>query len=137
VKIWTGYGSEHSSNLKMIGHFRDEEAAKAAAVIFERLGERVNTDLEAETYDVAEDVPDLSDAMGELLRELKMYSLGPADIENFAYEHAVERKGSDLILTTDEDNIGGFVKILVDKDAQIEIFSMHAHTPTGERKTEE
>jgi hypothetical protein len=137
VKIWTGYGSEHSSNLKMIGHFRDEEAAKAAALIFERLQERVNADMEAETYDPADDAPDLTDEMGELLRELKMYSLGPADVENFAYDHGVDRKGSDVILTTDENNIGGFVKILVDTDARIEIFSMHTHTATGNRQSGE
>lgn len=134
MKIWTGYGSEHSSNLKMIGHFRDEEAAKAAALIFERLQERVNADIVAETYDPAEGAPDLTDEMSDLLRELDMYSLGPADVEDFAYEHGVERKGSALVLTTEENNIGGFVKILVDTDARIEIFSMHTHTPAGERK---
>lgn len=135
MKIWTGYGSEHSSNLKMIGHFRDEEAAKAAALVFERLQGRVNADIVAETYDPAEDDPDLTDAMSDLLREVRIHSLGPADVENFAYEYGVERKGSDLILTTEENNIGGFVKILVDTDARIEIFSMHTHTPAGERKS--
>jgi hypothetical protein len=134
VKIWTGYGSEHSSNLKMIGHFRDEEAAKAAELLFERLRDRVYQDMRDETYDPGEDLPDLSDEMGQVLRELNLYSVGPADIENFAYDHSVSRQGLDLVLTTDEDNVGGFVKLLVDADARIEIFSLHTHDERGERK---
>jgi hypothetical protein len=134
VKIWTGYGSEHSSNLKMIGHFRDEEAAKAAELVFERLRDRIDEDSKDETYDLSEHLPDLSDEMGQLLRELKLYSVGPADIENFAYDHSVSRQGSDLVLTTEENNVGGFVKLLVDADARIEIFSLHTHDERGERK---
>jgi uncharacterized protein DUF6375 len=136
VKIWTGYGSEHSSNLKLIGHFRTEDAAKTVEQVFERLRDRVYEDMNAETYDTAETPPDLSDEMGDLLRELELYSVGPADVENFAYEHSVRREGADLELTTDENSIGGFVKLLLDADAKIEIFSLHTHTPTGERKSD-
>jgi hypothetical protein len=136
VKIWTGYGSEHSANLKMIGHFPTEEAAKSAEQVFERLKERVYADMNAGTYDASEDLPDLSDEMAELLRELKLYGVGPADVENFGYDHSVSRRGSELVLTTDEDTVGGFVKILVDSDASIEIFSLHTHTPSGEPKGE-
>jgi Family of unknown function (DUF6375) len=137
VKIWTGYGSEHSSNLKMVGHFADESAAKAAELVFERIKERIYKDMHTEGYDSGEDAPDLTDEMGQLLREINMWSLGPADVENFAYDHSVTRDGADLILTTDENAIGGFVKLLVDNDARIEIFSMHSHTSTGERKSDE
>jgi hypothetical protein len=137
VKIWTGYGSEHSSNLKLIGHFRTEDAAKAAEQVFERLRDRVYADMNAETYDIDQDAPpDLSDEIADLLRELKLYSVGPADVENFAYDHSVRREGADVVLTTDENNIGGFVKILVDADAKIEVFSLHSHTDAGERKSE-
>jgi hypothetical protein len=137
VKIWTGYGSEHSSNLKMIGHFRDEEAAKAVELVFERLRDRVHEDTKREMYDPAQEPPDLSDEMGQLLRELKQYSLGPADVENFAYDHSVSRRGADLVLTTDENNIAGFVKILIDADARIEIFSLHTHDERGELKADD
>lgn len=137
MKIWTGYGSEHSSNLKMIGHFRDEEAAKTAEFVFERLRDRIGEDLDNQTYDPGEELLDLSDEMGQLLRELKQYSLGPADVENFAYDHSVSRHGADLVLTTDENNLAGFVKILVDADARIEIFSLHTHDERGERKADD
>lgn len=136
MKIWTGYGSEHSSNLKLIGHFRTEGAAKTAEQVFERLRDRVDEDMNAETYNVDQDPPDLSDEMADLLRELKLYGVGPADVENFAFDHSVRREGADVVLTTDEDNIGGFVKILVDADARIEIFSLHSHNDRGERKSE-
>lgn len=137
MKIWTGYGSEHSSNLKLIGHFADESAAKAAALVLERLKERVSADIDADTYDVGDDAPDLTDEMSDLIRELNAWSLGPPDVEQFAYDHSVERDGADLILTTEEDAIGGFVKIMLDNDARVEIFSMHTHTTAGVRKRDE
>jgi hypothetical protein len=137
MKIWTGYGSEHSSNLKMVGHFADESAAKAAELVFERIKDRVYADMDSDTYDPADDPPKLTDEMGRVLRELKVWSLGPADVENFAYDHSVTRDGNDLILTTDENAVGGFIKLMVDSDARIEIFSMHSHTPVGERKSGE
>jgi hypothetical protein len=104
--------------------------------VFERLGERVYADLNAETYDVDQDPPELSDALADLLRELRLYGVGPADVENFAYDHSVRREGKDVVLTTDENNVGGFVKILVDADARVEIFSLHSHTDSGEPKGE-
>jgi hypothetical protein len=135
VKIWIGHGSEHSSNLKLIGHFQTQDAAKSVEQVFERLRDRVYEDLDAESYDINQEPPDLTDELAELLRELKLYSVGPADVENFAYDHSVKRDGADLVVTTDENGIGGFVKALVDADAKIEIFSLHTHTPGGERKS--
>lgn len=135
MKIWVGFGSEHSSNLKMIGRFETEDAAKAAELVFARLKERAYADLEAGTYDLDEIPPDLSDEMAALLREMKVYTVGPADIENFVYDHSVRRDGTDLVLETDENTIGGFVKLLVDADATIEIFSLHTHTADGKRKS--
>ncbi|MFI4993073.1 MAG: DUF6375 family protein [Solirubrobacterales bacterium] len=136
MKIWTGYGSEHSTNLKMIGHFADESAAKAAMLLFERIKERVYIDMDGENYDPGEGAPDLTDEMGQLLRELNIWSLGPTDVENFAYDHSVARDGADVILTTDENTVGGFVKLLISNDASIEIFSMHSHTSIGERTSD-
>ena len=134
MKIWNGYGSEHSSNLKMIGYFADESAAKATEVIFDRLRERVYTELDDNTFDPG--VSDsLSDEMGHVLRELNLWSMGPRDIDNFAYDHSVRREGSSLVLTTDENEVGGFLKLMVDQDARIEIFSLHTHDDAGGRKT--
>jgi hypothetical protein len=121
----------------MVGHFADESAAKATELVFERIKERIYKDMNTEGYDPGEDAPDLTDEMGQLLREINVWSLAPADVENFAYDHSVTRDGADLILTTDENAIGGFVKLLVDNDARIEIFSMHSHTSAGERKSDE
>lgn len=136
MKIWTGYGSEHSSNLKLIGHFHTEGAAKSAEQVFERLRDRVYAEISAETYDENQDPPELSDGIAELLRELKLWGVGPADVDNFAYDHSISREGADIVLTTDENNVGGFVKILVDADAKVEIFSLHSHTEGGERRSE-
>jgi hypothetical protein len=137
MKLWTGFGSEHSSNLKMVGHFADESAARAVEIIFDEINKRLHTDMDADGYDLDDRVPDLTDEMNELLREHKVWSLGPADVENFAYEHSVTRDGADLILTTDENTVGGFIKLLIDNEASVEIYSMHSHAPDGQRKNDD
>jgi len=41
MKIWRGYGSEHSSNLVMIGRFKTVGDAEAAKRIIDRLAEQI------------------------------------------------------------------------------------------------
>jgi hypothetical protein len=69
--------------------------------------------------------------MIELLEELKAWDLSRADIENFAYEHSVHRNGSELRIETDEGEVQGFLKVLIDGGARIEVFSAHDWTAEG------
>lgn len=39
MKIWHGYGSEHSMNLVMIGHFKSTEDSKKTYRLIEQLTE--------------------------------------------------------------------------------------------------
>jgi len=47
VKVWMGYGSEHSANLVMIGHFADAATAKAVAATIERIERYVRDEINA------------------------------------------------------------------------------------------
>lgn len=134
MKIWNGYGSEHSTNLKMVGHFRDETAAKATEAIFKRLRDHLAEEMQNESWSPREG-DELVDGTFELLRELKVWSLGPSDVENFGYDYSLSREGSDLILTTEENEVSGFLKLMIDNDAKIEVYSLHTHDQTGTRKT--
>lgn len=135
MKIWNGYGSEHSTNLKMIGTFLDDADAKTTETIFDRIQKHVYKEMEDETWSPGDGL-DLPDDTYELLRELNIYCLNPADIENFAYEYSLDRQGDTLVMTTDENEISGFVKLMVDNHAKVEIFSLHTHDGTGRREAD-
>ena len=42
MKLWYGYGSEHSMNLVMIGRFKDAVAAAQAKRVIDALTTKVN-----------------------------------------------------------------------------------------------
>lgn len=44
MKVWTGYGTEHSSNLVIIGNFKTVEDAKEATSMIHELTEIVQAD---------------------------------------------------------------------------------------------
>jgi hypothetical protein len=47
MKIWKGYGSEHSMNLVMIGHFKEACDAREAKRLIDQLIERVAREAKA------------------------------------------------------------------------------------------
>jgi hypothetical protein len=47
MKIWWGYGSEHSMNLVMIGKFASVGEAEAAKQLIDRLAEGVQNEVDA------------------------------------------------------------------------------------------
>jgi hypothetical protein len=135
MKIWTGYGSEHSYSLVMIGHFTDEASARNAEAQFRRLGIAAESELPASGWES----PDarFSDSMWDLLKELGIYDLSRSDIENFGYEHGVEVTGNELRVSTDEGEVQGFLKVLINGGAKVEIYSSHNWTVEGEPRGEE
>lgn len=137
MKIWFGYGSEHSYNLIMIGHFVDHTKAKAAEDKFKRLADGVAAEMEAGTMDVGWDADErFSDSIRTLLNELKLYDLGPTDVANFAYEHSIEVDGATLRLATDEGEVQGFLKLLINAGARIEVYSRHHWSDAGEPRVD-
>lgn len=123
MKIWFGYGTEHSANLVMVGHFTSEEDSKAAARIFERIEEQVNADIQADRLVIGEHEERFTDEMLGLLGELDIYSLGPSEVEQFGYEYHIEQSGNTLILRTDELEVSAFLKLMIDRHAKIEVYS--------------
>ena len=134
MKVWVGQGSEHSANLVMLGRFSDEERARDAEDAFRRLTDHAMSDLDDESG--ARD-PDagFSDEMFELLTELKAYSLGPVDVDQFAYDYRLRREGNEIAITTDELDVQGFLKVMIDRGAKVEVFSAHAHATEHGRNT--
>jgi hypothetical protein len=137
VKVWFGYGSEHSANLVMIGHFADATQAKAVAATIERIEHYVRDELNAGRMELGrEGGYRFTDQLLALLEEIKLYSIGPVDIENFAYEYSITVKGSDVILKTDEVDVSGFLKVMIDGGAKVEVYSAHNYPDEEVRPAE-
>lgn len=134
MKIWIGHGSEHSYNLVLIGHFADETKARSAEQKFQRLTAAAESGLVEVGWEADQR---FTTGMLELLNEIKAWDLSRSDIENFAYEHTVERTGNDLRIATDEGEIQGFLKILIEGGARIQVYSAHEWSAEGEPRGKE
>jgi hypothetical protein len=126
MKIWNSYGSEHSANLVMIGSFKDVDSAKRAEEIIDKIVEFM-TDSE----DDHEDTDRYSDAALALLSSLNTASLRPAELAQFRYDVSSKREKARIVITTDEYDVSGFLKILIDAGARVEVYSAHIYPDTG------
>ncbi len=125
------YGSEHSMNLVMIGHFKEARDADTAKQLIDRLTEQVNA--EADYYVSNTDNQDrrFSDTMFNLLMSSSIHTIGPSELEQFAYDIKVHVAGNDVVVTTDEVEISAILKLLIEKGARIEVYSAHTYPGTG------
>lgn len=133
MKIWHGYGSEHSMNLVMIGHFKEEKNAIKAAEIIDDLRGLAQSELDRGAIALGRSRR-FSDAAREKLLALNIMDLSPAELEQFVYDVSVGRPdGPELRLTTDEADVSGFLKIMIHNGAKVEVFSAHDHPekPSG------
>ena len=136
MKLWFGYGSEHSMNLVLIGQFQGAGEARAAKQAIDQLSEAVRADQEANRLEIGKHSDRFTDEALELLRQVKFYDVRPDELEQFVSDVAVTLEDNRLILTTEESDVSAFIKLLVDKGAKIEIFSAHHYpeSPYGRGK---
>jgi hypothetical protein len=128
MKIWIGHGSEHSFSLVLIGHFVDEANARRATERFRRLKAAAESEPPKQGWQTDER---FSTGMLALLQELKLYELSPTDVDNFVFDHTVDVSGKEVRIETDEAEVQGFLKVLINGGAKIEIFSTHDWTADG------
>ena len=130
MKIWYGYGSEHSMNLVMIGKFQEAKDAINAQKIINEITKQVDTEVEAKLMKIGESSNRYSDDMLQLLSKLRIHSIGPAELEQFAYDVKTNIDGSKVVITTDEVDVSAFLKILLDCGARVEVYSAHEYPDT-------
>jgi hypothetical protein len=131
MKIWYQHGSEHSANLVMIGHFEEAADATKAKEIIDALTKQVDEDQTNGTLTLGSPSRRYGTEMLDLLGRLNVASIGPQEIEQFAYEVSVKVDGNDLVLTTEEYDISAFLKVMFDKGARIEVYSAHNYPDTA------
>lgn len=120
MKIWNGYGSEHSMNLVMIGHFKSADDAKKTQQLIEQLSEGLR-----DKIDVGTSGERFGDDVLNLLRETNCYIFSPSELEHFLYDTHTHVEGDKIILTTDESEVSAFFKLMITKGAKVEIYSAH------------
>ena len=131
MKIWSSYGSEHSANLVMIGHFKDSAHAEETQAAIDEL-RAFASDAENKSE------PDrYSDKAMDLLRKLKFHSIGSAELEQFNYDFSSTVKGTTLVIKTEEIEVSALMKLLFDRGARIEIYSAHDHPDTDHGRGKE
>jgi hypothetical protein len=130
MKIWAGFGSEHSANLVMIGRFKEAVEAKQVKEIIDRLTEQAMDEDEMPSFDAAFRHRRYSEPMLKLLTELRINTVGPTELEQLRYDINHEVENNAIIFKTDELDISAFVKILIEKGARIEIYSAHDYPDT-------
>jgi hypothetical protein len=131
MKIWYQHGSEHSANLVMIGHFEDATEATKAKEIIDALTEQVAKDQEKGMLVFGSPSERYGEEMLDLLGRLNVASIGPGELEQFAYEVNVNVEGKKVVVTTDEFDIAAFLKVLFLRGARVEVYSAHDHPGTG------
>lgn len=133
MKIWAGYGSEHSMNLVLIGTFKEQILADTATLIIKKLSDQAQLD---DVYNAARALPEdqrFSNKMQELLAQHNMYVLTPTDLEQFVSDHHLDQQGAKITISTDESDVSAFIKIFIEKGARVEVYSAHDY-PAADTK---
>jgi hypothetical protein len=131
MKIWYQYGSEHSANLVMIGHFESVANAMRAKEIIDALTKQVREEESSGSMTIGHPSERYSDTMLDLLGKLNINTIGSSELEQFVYDVRIEAQGNNLILTTDEVDVSAFLKVMFDKGARVEVYSAHDYPDTA------
>lgn len=121
MKVWIGYGSEHSNNLMMVGTFASVDKAKEVFKDLQEIREQAQADYENGILDFEKTRSQWSDAMRDLLMKHNVYSLGPDDLMDFVLDTQVSQEGERIIVQTDEIEVAGFLKFFFSRGGRIEV----------------
>lgn len=125
MKIWNGYGSEHSMNLVLIGRFKRAQDAEKVEKDIDKLSAQAAKD---DSYSIPFAKPEnqrFSDGMLALLRSLNLHSLAPSELGQLASHYSLKCEDGRITITTDEADVSAFVKLFIDAGAKVEVFSAH------------
>lgn len=120
MKIWHGFGSEHSMNLVMIGYFKSVEDAEETQKLIDQLSEGLRGKVDVGKY-----TDRYSEEVMEILKETNCYNLGPSELEQFQYDIRTQLNKDKIIITTDESDVSAFFKLMISNGAKIELYSAH------------
>ena len=133
MKVWTGYGTEHSANLVIVGKFKNIKDAQEAKDIIDGLSTIISEGIREgilSEHDGLEN-GEFSDEQMDFFRQFNLMDYSYADMSSFLYEFNSTLEGSKLIITTEDLVTNGLINTLISKSAKIEIYSAHHYKDTG------
>ena len=129
MKIWYGFSSEHSSRMKIVGHFKSSDNAKQFLGDLEKMRSLVEANTEA-CFNTPEEFPrQILDSLfkGEVRHA---QTLASHDLMDFANEMSIEDNDCNVTISSSEWNWAGVIKMMIESGARIEMFSEHDY-PAG------
>lgn len=127
MKVWHGYGTEHSMNLVLIGHFSEPGEAREARDAIASLTAAAEAERDAGRLEYGEPPRLFSDQLLTAMSDVGVHSLGRSDVEQFLYEAEVKVDDVDVVVGTDEIDVMAYIKVLISKGAKVEMYSLHDH----------
>lgn len=124
MKVWIGFGSEHSANLVVIGKFESDAKAQQALDLLNEATAVARAEETAGRIKLGEPMRQIPDAILDLARH-KNLSLGYNDPQELVYDYRVLRDGDKVVIRTEEDGINAFIKVLLHFSGKIEVYSAH------------
>ncbi len=125
MKIWNGYGSEHSMNLVLIGKFKRAQDAEKVEKEIDKLSTQAAKDDSDSVPFARPENQKFSDDMLSLLWSLNVHSLAPSELGQLVSDYHLEREDGQITVTTDEADVSAFVKLFIEAGAKVEVFSAH------------
>lgn len=118
MKIWHEHAADHSSNLRIVGRFKDAADAKKAA------------DLLNEVLDIAskghriEPGRYYSAEMLEFINRTS-FSVSPEAVESAQYHFPVAPQGAQIEVRTDDMLIQVIIEAFIHAGGKVEVYSLH------------
>lgn len=137
MKVWVGYGSEHSSKLVIVGEFASAKKAEEVLALFEKAQNVAMEDYNAGRIRDGEISRKFSEGIMDLARNDNFSILNYGDPEQLLMEFHAERTGNKVKIRTDEFDLNAVMKFLIHGGAKIEVFSTHAFDPQGKNRKPE
>ncbi|WP_085688198.1 MULTISPECIES: DUF6375 family protein [unclassified Pseudomonas] len=125
MKIWSGYGSEHSMNLVLIGKFKRAQDAEKVEKDIDKLSAQASKDDSDSIPFAKPENQRFSEDMLSLLCSLNVHSLAPSELGQLISDFDLKREDGRITVTTDESDVSAFVKLFIESGAKVEIFSVH------------
>ena len=123
MKFWTGYGSEHSANLVMLGKFKTAEDATGFLAELEKLEKMIQEDDNGD--DVYREFPRkiLDEMFNERIRFCNDFA--PKDLEDFRNDLRRHQRADDQSVVEFKSDVtgwAGLIKMMVNAGASVEVF---------------
>jgi hypothetical protein len=127
MKVWFGYGSEHSANLVIIGTFDSEDKARKAESLLNEVKKIAEQDAKAGSLKADTRNTQFSKAFLDFCSAKNFHWFNANDPAQFLFENKTQVLGKQVVIETEESEFSAFLKVMLDGGAKIEVYSAHDH----------